>query len=214
MRLYTYFRSSAAYRVRIGLALKGLDYESVPVHLVRDGGGQFKPDFLAVNPQGLLPALVTDEGAVLTQSLAILEYLEEICPPPAAALLPADPLSRARVRALAQIVACDIHPINNQSVGKYLRGELGADEAAVGAWMRHWMARGFAAMEKLVDSQSDYCVGSHPTLADICLVPQMFNARRFGLDLAPFPRLVAIDETCQALPAFQAAAPANQPDAE
>ena len=212
MRLYTYFRSSAAYRVRIGLALKGLAYDSVPVHLVRDGGGQFQPGFLAINPQGQLPALETDDGAILTQSLAILEYLEETHPLPA--LLPADPLLRARVRALAQIVACDIHPINNQSVGKYLRAQLGADDAAVGTWMRHWMARGFTALEKMVDSQGDYCLGSQPTLADICLVPQMYNARRFSLDLAPFPRLVAIDAACQALSAFQAASPANQPDAE
>lgn len=212
MRLYTYFRSSAAFRVRIALAYKGVPYTALPVHLLKEGGQQLQPAYLAINPQGQLPALETGEGDVLTQSLAILEYLEEVHPHPA--LLPADPVARAKVRAMALAIACDIHPVNNLAVLKHLRGPLALEEAAVTAWIHHWMARGFTALERMVAPDGPYCWGEQPTLADLCLVPQMFNARRFGLDLAPYPRLVAIDAACMALPAFQMAAPANQPDAE
>jgi maleylacetoacetate isomerase/maleylpyruvate isomerase len=212
MRLYTYYRSSAAYRVRIALALKGLDYDSIPVHLVKDGGQQKQPAYLAINPQGLVPALATDDGALLTQSLAIIEYLDETHPAPP--LLPPDALGRARVRAMAQAVACDIHPLNNSGVIGWLRREQGLDDAAVTRWMHHWMGRGFTALERLVGQGGRFCHGDSPTLADIFLVPQMYNARRFGLDLTPFPHLTAIDAACRVLPAFQHAAPENQPDAE
>ncbi|MQP65695.1 maleylacetoacetate isomerase [Niveispirillum sp. SYP-B3756] len=212
MRLYTYFRSSAAYRVRIALALKGLDYDSVPVHLVKDGGQQHQPAYLAINPQGLVPALETDDGALLTQSLAIIEYLDETHPTPP--LLPADALGRAQVRAMAQVVACDIHPLNNSGVISRLRREQGLDDAAVTRWMHHWMGRGFTALERLVSPQGAFCHGDSVTLADLYLVPQMYNARRFNLDLTHFPRLVEIDARCRTLPAFQQAAPEKQPDWE
>lgn len=209
MKLYTYFRSSAAYRVRIGLNLKGLAWEAVPVHLTRDGGEQKKPAFLALNPQGLVPAL-EDAGAVLTQSLAILEYLEETHPEPA--LLPADPLLRARVRAFALGIACDIHPLNNLRVLNYLKGPLGHTEEEVAVWYRHWVETGLAALERMVQP-GPFCFGDRPTLADVCLVPQMANARRFNSDLSACPTLVAIDAHCQSLPAFAAAHPDRQPDA-
>ena len=213
MRLYTYFRSSAAYRVRIALALKGLPYDSLPVHLLRDGGEQLQAPYRAVNPAGLVPAL-DDDGVVLTQSLAILEYLEETHPQ--AALLPADPAGRARVRALAQTVACDIHPIGNLRVLKYLTGTLQVSEADKLAWSQHWIAEGFAALEALLAASPDtgrFCHGDTPGLADCCLVPQVFNARRFEVDLAPYPTLAAIDAACAELPAFAAAHPSQQADA-
>jgi len=214
LRLYTYFRSSAAYRVRIALALKGLVYESVPVHLLRGGGEQLQAAYRAVNPAALVPAL-QDEGATLTQSLAILEYLEETHPAPA--LLPPDAAGRARVRALALTMACDIHPLNNLRVQNYLTSVLGADDAARTAWMHHWMALGLEAIEAQLarDPQTGLCChGDAPTVADCCLVPQVFNARRFGLDLAPYPTVRRIAEHCEGLPPFQAAHPARQPDAE
>lgn len=214
LRLYTYFRSSAAYRVRIALALKGLAYESVPVHLLRGGGEQLQDAYRAVNPAVLVPAL--QDGAVtLTQSLAILEYLEETHPQPA--LLPPDALGRARVRALALSVACDIHPLNNLRVLRYLNHPLEQPEEVRNTWACHWMGLGLQAIEAQLarDPQTGLCChGDTPTLADCCLVPQVFNARRFGLDLAPYPTVRRIAQHCEGLAPFQAAHPACQPDAE
>ena len=212
MKLYGYFRSSASYRVRIALALKGLDYELQPVHLRRNE--QRAPEFLERNPQGLVPALA-DGDAVLTQSLAIIEYLEERYPEPP--LLPAGPADRARVRALAQIVACDVHPINNLRVLQYLEKDLGVDEDARAAWARHWIDGGFAAVEAMLRDDprtGDHCFGDRPTLADVCLVPQVFNSRRFDVDMARYPTLARINENCMRLPAFADQAPERQPDAE
>jgi len=214
MRLYTYFRSSAAYRVRIALNLKGVDYEAVPVHLVRDGGQQKKPEYLALNPQGLVPALEVD-GKVLTQSLAIIEYLDETHPNPP--LLPADPLGRARVRAIAQAIACDIHPVNNLRVLQYLGNRLGQDQAAKDEWYRHWVQTGLQAVESLLAGDAatgSFCHGDQPGLADCCLVPQVFNAKRFNCDLSALPTIMAITQRCESLAAFSLAAPANQPDFE
>ena len=213
MELYTYFRSSAAYRVRIALNLKGLQADYSYVHLVKDGGQQHKPEYLAVNPQGFLPALV-DNGHVLTQSLAIIEYLEETHPQPP--LLPKDALGRARVRALAQIVACDIHPVNNQRIIKYLETEFGADEAARKRWIQRWVKDGFSAQEKMLagnPATGNCCHGDQPTLADICLVPQVFNARRFEVDMTAFSTIQRIDAHCLSLKAFADAAPGKQADA-
>jgi maleylacetoacetate isomerase len=218
-RLYTYWRSSAAFRVRIALALKGLAYESVPKHLLRDGGEQRKPDYLALNPQGLVPALA-DDGFVIPQSLAICEYLEEIHPEPR--LLPGSARERATVRGMALLIACDTHPLNNLPIMGYLRREFGADDAAVQRWVAHWIDRGFSALERWVEStagstaagQQRHCHGGQVTLADVCLVPQMYNARRFQVDVAPYPRLVAICAHLETLPAFATARPENQPDAE
>jgi maleylacetoacetate isomerase len=214
VRLYGYFRSSAVYRVRIALNLKGLAYDTVPVHLLRGGGEQRQPDYLARNPQGLVPALEVEGGAVLTQSLAIIEYLDEIRPDPP--LLPGTPLDRARIRAMALAVAAEIHPLNNLRVLDRLRRELGQGEAAVRAWYRHWVETGLAALEQLVlrGPGGGFCHGGGPTLADCCLVPQIANARRFDCDLGRCPTLVAIDARCRELPAFAAAAPERQPDAE
>ena len=214
LRLYTYWRSSAAYRVRIALALKGLAYESVPRHLLRGGGEQRSAAYLATNPQGLVPALDHD-GHVVTQSLAICEYLEEIHPQPP--LLPADPRGRAAVRAMALAVACDIHPLNNLSVLQYLRGELGQGDAAVTRWTSHWIDRGFTALEQLIARHSVdglHCCGATVTLADVFLVPQVANSRRVSLDLAPYPKLAAVARHLESLPAFVAARPEAQPDAE
>ena len=214
MKLYTYFRSSAAYRVRIALNLKGLDYEAVPVHLVRGGGEHRQPAYLGLNPAGLVPAL-EDQGQVLTQSLAIIEYLEESHPQPA--LLPAAPLDRARVRAIAQAIACDIHPVNNLRVLQYLTRELGADEVQKSAWYRHWIGVGLQAVEAMLagDARSAaFCHGDTPGVADCCLVPQVFNARRFGCDLSAMPTVLRIADNCAGLEAFRRAAPEAQPDAE
>jgi len=213
LRLHTYWRSSAAYRVRIVLACKDLAYESVPRHLLRDGGEQRRPDYLALNPQGLVPALEHD-GFVVAQSLAICEYLEECFPEPP--LLPAGPRERALVRAMALAIACDIHPLNNLRVQQYLRDATGQDEAAISRWVRHWIAEGLGALETLVGRHSGdgrYCFGASVTLADACLVPQLYNARRAGLDLAPWPRLAAVASHLESLSAFVAAHPAVQPDA-
>ncbi|MGP5712359.1 maleylacetoacetate isomerase [Vreelandella alkaliphila] len=210
--LYGYFRSSAAYRVRIALNLKGLDYDQVPVNLVK--GEQRGSDHLARNPQGMVPSLVLDDSSVVNQSLAICEYLDDVHPEPA--LLPVNALARARVRALAQSVACEIHPLNNLRVLKYLVGELGVDEAAKLAWYRHWITEGFAALEAtlVTDSNSgDFCHGDTPTLADICLIPQVYNAERFECDLSAYPTIQRIAANCRALPAFAKAAPEAQPDA-
>ncbi|MEW5707342.1 MAG: maleylacetoacetate isomerase [Pseudomonadota bacterium] len=211
LQLYTYHRSSAAYRVRIALHLKGIEYQPRFVHLVR--GEQHHPEHRALNPQGFVPVLVDGER-VLTQSLAIMEYLEERHPQPP--LLPADPWGRARVRALAQAIACDIHPLNNRRVLVYLEASLGLGEEARRRWVCHWIAEGLSALEALLSKDAatgPYCHGDRPTLADACLVPQLYNARRFGCDLAPYPTLQAIAGRCEVLPAFQAAAPERQPDA-
>jgi len=214
VKLYTYWRSSAAYRVRIALALKGLAYESVPKHLLRDGGEQRRADYLELNPQGLVPGL-EDDGFFVGQSLAICEYLEETCPVPP--LLPSTARDRATVRSMALAIACDIHPLNNLRVQQYLRNEIGQGEESVARWTRHWIARGFTSLDALVARHSKdgrYCFGASVTLADACLVPQMYNARRAGVDLSPFPRLVALSAHLEGLPAFAAAHPDAQPDAE
>jgi maleylacetoacetate isomerase len=211
VKLYGYFRSSAAYRVRIALALKKIPYEALALDL--RAAAQRDPTYLALNPQGLVPALV-DEELVLAQSLAILEYLEETRPTPP--LLPRDPGARARVRQLAALVACDIHPLNNLRVLEYLERELGAAPPVRERWIRHWIETGFAALETLLTGAPQtgrFCHGDEPTLADVCLVPQIYNARRFGCALEAFPTLLAIDARCRALPAFAAAAPEQQADA-
>ena len=212
MRLYGYFRSSASYRVRIALSLKGLDYHLQPVHLRRNE--QRAPEFLAQNPQGLVPALEHD-GAVLAQSLAIMEYLEERFPQPA--LLPEAPADRAWVRALAQIVACDIHPLNNLRILQYLEKDLALDDETRTAWARRWIDDGFAAMEAMLKDDprtGEHCFGNLPTLADVCLAPQVFNSQRFGVGMDRYPTLARIHENCIRLPAFADQAPERQPDAE
>jgi len=213
MKLYDYFRSSAAYRVRIALNLKGLAPERAFIHLRR--GAQRGDDYLALNPQGLVPSLVTDGGDVLTQSLAIIEWLDETQPRPP--LLPPDPVGRARVRSLALAIACDIHPLNNLRVLNYLTGTLGATEAQRNGWYRYWCDVGLEALETNLAREvatGSFCHGDVPTVADICLVPQLANARRVDLDLAPYPTLLRIETACIALPAFADAAPSRQPDAE
>ena len=211
MKLYTYFRSSAAYRVRIALNLKGLSYESVPVHLVKEGGQHKRPEFRAVNPQMRVPALALSNGDTLIQSLAIIEYLDEVFPDPA--LLPADSIQRARVRAVAQIVACDIHPLNNSGTMAYLRNQFGQDQAAIETWYAHWVIAGFEAIEMLIDP-APFAFGSHAGLADIFIVPQLYNARRFRVPVDRFPKILAVDAACGKLPAFDKARPDRQPDAE
>jgi maleylpyruvate isomerase len=209
--LYNYFRSSAAFRVRIALNLKGLAYDATAIHLTKDGGKQFEPAYRAVNPQMRVPALKLDDGDTLIQSLAIIEYLDEIHPQPP--FLPKDPVARAHIRAVAQIVACDIHPVNNTSPLTYLRKQLKHDDAAVNAWYQHWVTAGFDAIEALLPGGA-YAFGSQVTLADICLVPQVYNARRFKVDVSKYPKIAAADAACQQLPAFEKAKPENQPDAE
>jgi maleylacetoacetate isomerase len=213
MKLYTYYRSSAAYRVRIALNLKRCAYELVPVHLTRGGGAQRRPEFLEVNPQGLVPTL-DDGGTILTQSLAIIEYLDARFPEPR--LLPPDPVDRARVQALAQTVACDIHPLNNLRVRQYLGGELGLEQAGVERWSRRWIADGFRALETRLGEWSGgrYAYGDDVTMADVLLVPQVYNARALDCDLAPYPTLVRVADHLATLDAFALAAPENQPDAE
>jgi maleylacetoacetate isomerase len=211
VKLYSYFRSSAAYRVRIALNLKGLSYETVPVHLIKDGGHNKRPEYRAVNPQMKVPALVTPQGETLIQSLAIIEYLDETHPNPP--LLPKDPIARAKVRSLAQIIACEIHPLNNTAPLRYLKNQLGQEQSAIDAWYHHWVLEGFEALEALI-KPGPYAFGKDVTLADICLVPQVFNARRLKVPLDKFPKIVAVDAACVALPAFDRASPPNQPDAE
>jgi maleylpyruvate isomerase len=210
-KLYSYFRSSAAYRTRIALNLKGVAFETVSIHLTRNGGEQHAPEFRAVNPQKRVPALALDNGELLLQSLAIIEYLDEIYPDPP--LLPKDPIERAHVRALAQIIACDIHPLNNTGPLGYLRHTLKADQSAVREWYRHWIVSGFEAVEALI-RPAPYAFGRDVTLADICIVPQVANARRFDVPLDRFPGIVAVDAAATKLPAFDAARPDRQPDAE
>lgn len=212
--LYSYWRSSAAYRVRIALKLKGMDYAIAPVHLVKGGGEQHLDAYRAINPQQLIPSLV-DGDHVIRESLAIIEYLEEAYPD-TPRLLPRDPLTRARVRALAQMVVCDIHPIGNLRVLQYLQRELGADDRQKLAWSRHWIEAGFEAVEAVLAGEKHagkFYEGDAPTLADCCLVPQVYNARRFGVPLDRFPTIVRIDAACRELDAFKRAAPETQPDA-
>ena len=214
MKLYTYFRSSAAYRVRIALNLKGLGYEAVPVHLLADGGRHLMDDYLAVNPSALVPAL-QDDDLILTQSMAIIEYLEEVHP--MVPLLPKDAIGRARVRELAQIVACDIHPVNNLRVLKYLVKQLGQPEEAKTDWYRHWAIEGLRSLEAQLarnPGTGAFCHGDTPTVADCFLVPQVFNAKRFDIDVDAYPTIARINALCVDLPAFKAAHPGQQPDAE
>lgn len=209
MRLYSYWRSSAAYRVRIALNVKGVAYETVAVDLVE--GAQNRAAYAAMNPAGLVPSLVLGDGSVLTQSLAIIDWLEAAHPEPA--LLPADPVLRAKVLATAHGVAMDLHPVNNLRVVQHLEARFGATAADKADWMRHWMTLGFDALEAMVDPRTRFAFTDTPTLADICIVAQMYNARRWGLDLAPWPRLSAIDAAATAISAFAMAAPEAQPDA-
>jgi maleylacetoacetate isomerase len=212
MKLYGYFRSSAAYRVRIALALKGIEAEHIGIHLLKDGGQQIKPHYLSRNPQGLVPALELDDGTVLTQSLAIIEYLESIAPEPR--LVPQDPVAAAQVRAVALTIACDIHPLNNLRVLNYLKGPLARPQDEVDQWYRHWILKGgLDAVETLIEG-GHFCFGDRPSLADVCLVPQVFNARRYKIDIAHLKKIEAVDQNCKALAAFRAAHPAEQPDAE
>ena len=212
MKLYTYFRSSAAFRVRIALNLKGLAYDTAFVHLPR--GEHRAPDYGAVNPQALLPTL-EDGGRLLTQSLAILEYLEETKPSPP--LLPKDPFERARVRSLSLLIACEIHPLNNLRVLQHLKRALGQNEEQVNAWYRHWIGDGLAKFEAdLVNGKTagKFCYGDTPTMADCCLVPQVFNAQRYKCDTTPYPTVMRVFSACMKLDAFDRAQPAKQPDAE
>jgi maleylpyruvate isomerase len=211
VKLYSYFRSSAAFRTRIALNLKGIAYEMAPVHLTRGGGEQHRPEFQAVNPQKRVPALALDDSAVLLQSLAIIEYLDEVYPDPP--LLPKDPVARAQVRAVAQIIVSDIHPLNNTSPVNYLRDTLKIDEKAIREWYHRWIIAGFEAVESLI-KPGPYALGASVTMADVCLVPQVFNARRFNVPLDRFPGIVAADAAAAVLPAFDAARPERQPDAE
>jgi maleylpyruvate isomerase len=212
MKLYDYWRSSAAYRVRIALNLKGLQYDAVPVNLVKNE--QAAPAFTAQNPQGLVPLLVNDKGA-FSQSLAIIEYLNELhlAPP----LLPSDLEARAHARAIAYAIACELHPVNNLRIRNYLSSPLHLTDTQKSAWITHWLKDGFSALEtmvKQVGSTRKFCIGGAPTLADICLIPQLYTARRFMTDFSAYPTLVAIDAHCRTLPAFINAQPENQPDAE
>jgi maleylacetoacetate isomerase len=214
MKLYTFFRSSASYRVRIALNLKGIAYEQIPIHLRRGGGEQLQPAYKAINPQALVPAL-EDNGRILTQSLAIIEYLEEKYP--AVPLLPKDPGHRALVRSMALVVACEVHPIQNLRVLNYVKSKYDQTDEQVNQWAQHWIDLGLTALEQMIVAQShpgEFCFGKAPTVADICLVPQLGNARRYGCDLSRYPNIVRIEKNCMALAAFADAAPEKQPDAE
>jgi len=211
VQLYSYFRSSAAFRARIALNLKGLPYETIPIHLQKEGGLNRKPEFRSINPHMRLPALRLDSGDVLVQSLAIIEYLDEVFPQPP--LLPREPVARAKVRAIAQVIACDIHPLNNVGPLRYLKNVLGQDQSKIDAWYHHWVHDGFDAVEAMIEP-GPYSFGSDITLADICLVPQVYNARRLKAPLDKYPKIVAVDSACAKLPAFDRARPENQPDAE
>jgi maleylacetoacetate isomerase len=209
LTLYGYPLSSAAYRVRIALALKGVKASTVNKQLRR--GEHRHKDYLKINPQGFVPALALEDGTVITQSLAIIEWLDESHPPPT--LLPTEPRARARVRGLSQLIACDVHPLNNLRVMQYMESTLGIAQAVRDEWYRHWIATGFAALEDALGrdaSRGRFCFGDQPGMADVCLVPQVYNARRFSVDLTPYPRIVAIDAACRELPAFASAAPEKQ----
>jgi maleylacetoacetate isomerase len=220
MKLYSYFRSSAAFRVRIALNLKGLSYDTVPVHLLKNGGEQLTDDYRKLNPDGLVPAFIDEasgmnDAKALTQSLAIMEYLDEAYPTPA--LLPVTPADRAFVRSIALSIACDIHPLNNLRVLRYLTHQLKVSEDDKNAWYRHWVVHGLRSLETTLANDprvGKFCYGDTPTLADCCLVPQVFNAQRFNCDLSDMPTIVRINDACLALDAFEKASPAQQPDAE
>jgi maleylacetoacetate isomerase len=215
MKLYTYYRSSAAFRVRIALNLKGLHYDSIPIHLVKDGGQQRHQGYLEKNPQGLVPMLQTEDEQNLSQSMAIIEYLEEVFPQPA--LLPESPVQRAQVRAISQAIACDIHPLNNLRVLQYLTNTLKQDVEQKNTWYRHWVKQGFAALEVTLSSSETtgrFCFGDTPGMADCLLIPQVYNAQRFAVNMADYPTIAGINESCLALDEFAQALPENQPDAE
>lgn len=214
MKLYTFFRSSASYRVRIALNLKGLSCEQAAIHLRRGGGEQLTAAYRAINPQALVPAL-EDNGRVLTQSLAIIEYLEEINPNPP--LLPKDPADKAIVRAMALVIACEVHPIQNLRVLNYVKAAYNQTDEQVNQWAQHWIDLGLAALQEMIVAQPErgkFCFGDSASLADICLIPQLGNARRYGCDLSKYPTILEIEKNCNALPAFANAAPEKQPDAE
>ncbi|MFC3907824.1 maleylacetoacetate isomerase [Legionella dresdenensis] len=207
MKLYDYFRSTASYRVRIALNFKNISYEKIAVHLINNGGEHHHPDYLQVNPQGLVPTL-DENGHIISQSLAIIEYLEEICPEPA--LLPANPYSKAQVRSLSQLIACDIHPLNNLRVLNQLREQFDANEEQVMTWYHHWLKQGFDALEarlQAIPHKNQVCYGTDVSMADICLVPQVYNARRFNFPLSAYPLITEIDAYCNTLPAFVKARP-------
>ena len=214
MKLYSFFRSSAAYRARIALNVKGLQYEYVAKHLLKNGGEHRLADYLAINPQGFIPALAHD-GALITQSVAIIEYLDEVFPLPP--LFPKHPVDRAAVRTMSLLIACDIHPLNNLRVLNYLKSPLGQESEPIAEWYKHWIAEGFAALEHFIvkySSDGRYCFDDAVTMADVLLVPQVANARRYQMDLAPYPTLKKVTEHLESLPAFLAARPEAQPDAE
>ncbi len=214
LKLYSYYRSSAAFRTRIALNLKQVEYEIIPIHLLKDGGQQHSLSYHQLNPQGLVPAL-EDDGNIITQSIAIIEYLEEKIPTPS--ILPTDLITRAKARAVAQAIACDIHPLNNLRVLNYLTQQFLVDEPQKVGWYQHWIELGLRALEQQLAHASTTgkcCFGNTPTIADICLIPQLLNARRFHCSLSDYPTLIAIEEHCLTLPAFTAALPANQPDVE
>jgi len=214
MKLYTFFRSSASYRVRIALNLKGLACEQTPIHLRRGGGEQFSAAYKRINPQALVPAL-EDDGRILTQSLAIIEYLDEKYPNPP--LLPAAAADRALVRSMAMVIACEVHPIQNLRVLTFVKQEYHQTEELMNQWARHWIDLGLSALEQMILAQPNsdkFCFGNTPTLADICLVPQLGNARRYGCDVSQYPTIVSIEKNCVTIPAFANAAPEKQPDAE
>ena len=214
MKLYTFFRSSASFRVRIALNLKGLTYDQVPIHLRRGGGEQLMANYRAINPQALLPTL-EDSGRHLAQSLAIIEYLDETHPNPP--LLPKSAADRALVRSMALVIGCEVHPIQNLRVLNYVKKEYNQTDEQVNRWAQHWIDLGLGALEQMITAQTargKFCFGDSPTLADICLVPQLGNARRFGCDVSRYPSILSIEKTCVAIPAFADAAPEKQPDAE
>jgi len=211
VKLYTYWRSTSSYRLRIGLALKRVEVEHCPVHLVRNGGEQNAASYRAINPQGRVPTLVLDDGAILTQSPAILEYLEEVYPDPR--LLPSDPVARAKVRAVAAIIGCDIHPLHNVGPLNHLRKEFGRSDDEVAGWISTWLGQGFAAIETMIGDDG-FCFGAEPSLADVYLVPQLYAARRFNVALADYPRIIRVERIAAEHPAFQQAHPSRQPDAE
>ncbi len=208
MKLYSYWRSTTSYRVRAALHLKGLAFETIPVDLI--AGAQRDPDYAALNPGQGVPTLVLDDGTVLTQSMAILDYLDQIATP---RLLPDDPVQRARVMAAAHAVALDVHPVNNLRVVQHLQAAHGASQNDAKAWMQHWIAEGFAAVETMVETDTKFAFGDTPDLADLCIVAQTYNAHRWGIDMAPYPRLARVEAACLANPAINAARPENQPDA-
>ena len=214
MKLYTFFRSSASYRVRIALNLKAIGCEQAPIHLRRGGGEQLMPAYTAINPQALVPTL-EDNGRILTQSLAIMEYLEETHPNPP--LLPKDPADRALVRSMALVIACEVHPIQNLRVLNYVKATYNQTDEQVNKWAQHWIDLGLAALQEMIVAQpkrGKFCFGDVPTLADVCLIPQLGNARRYGCDLSKYPTILEIEKNCNAIPAFANAAPEKQPDAE